>query len=113
MNLQQPCSICVMAHQNFRVSAVADSLHMSQPGVSKQIQSLEDELNIELFLRRGKRMIGRTPEGEKVFYLTQQAIRVIENIRKVGQNFSDGERGEFMVATTPLSPTTNLLRGAL
>ena len=102
-----------MARQNFQVPAATDSLHMSQPGMSQQIQSLEDELNIELFLRREKRMIERSPEGEKVFYLTQQAIRVIENIRKVGQNFSDGERGEFMVATTPLSPTTNLLRGAL
>ena len=76
-----------MARQNFKVPAATDSLHMSQPGMSQQIQSLEDELNIELFLRREKRMIERSPEGEKVFYLTQQAIRGIENIRKVGQTF--------------------------
>lgn len=57
-----------MARQNFKVSAAVDSLHMSRPGVSKQIQPLEDALQ----------------GGEKVFRLTQRAICDIENIRKVG-----------------------------
>ena len=68
MNLQQLC-------------AAADNLHTSQPGVSKQVQLLEAELHAELFLRRGKRIVGMTPEGERVCHFAQQAIRDIEKIR--------------------------------
>ena len=61
MNLQQLRFICAVVRQNFNASAAADSLYTSQPGVSKQIQLLEEEINVALFVRKGKRIIGMTP----------------------------------------------------
>ncbi len=100
MNLQQLRFICAVVRQNFNASAAADSLYTSQPGVSKQIQLLEEEINVALFVRRGKRIIGMTPAGEQIFTFAQRVVGDIENIRKVGQEFSQGDRGEFVIATT-------------
>ena len=100
MNLQQLRFICAVVRQNFNASAAADSLYTSQPGVSKQIQLLEEEINVALFVRKGKRIIGMTPAGEQIFTFAQRVVGDVENIRKVGQEFSQGDRGEFVIATT-------------
>ena len=100
MNLQQLRYVCAVVRQKFNVSAAAEALYTSQPGVSKQIQLLEDELGVELFVRKGKRMIGMTPAGERIVDYAQRMVRDMENIRKVGQEFSRGDYGRLVVATT-------------
>ena len=100
MNLQQLRFICAVVHQNFNVSAAAEALYTSQPGVSKQIQLLENELGVKLFARMGKRITGMTAAGEQVYDLAQRVVRDVENIRKMGQQFSRGDCGNLVIATT-------------
>lgn len=100
MNLQQLRFICAVVHQNFNVSAAAEALYTSQPGVSKQIQLLENELGVKLFARMGRRITGMTAAGEQVYDLAQRVVRDVENIRKMGQQFSHGDCGNLVIATT-------------
>ena len=100
MNLQQLRFICAVVHQNFNVSAAAEALYTSQPGVSKQIQLLENELGVKLFARMGKRITGMTAAGEQVYNFAQRVVRDVENIRKMGQQFSRGDCGNLVIATT-------------
>lgn len=100
MKLQQLRYIWEVAHHDLNVSATAQSLYTSQPGISKQIRMLEDELGVEIFARSGKHLTRITPAGEAILKTTGEILRKVESIKQVAQEFSDERRGSLSIATT-------------
>nr|WP_298251001.1 HTH-type transcriptional regulator CysB [uncultured Halomonas sp.] len=100
MKLQQLRYVWEVTRHNLNVSATAQSLFTSQPGISKQIRLLEDELGVEIFARSGKHLTRVTPAGQAIVELASEVLRLTENIKEVAQEFSDERRGSLSVATT-------------
>lgn len=100
MKLQQLRYICEVARHDLNVSATAQSLFTSQPGISKQIRLLEDELGVEIFNRAGKHLTHVTPAGEAILQIAGEILRKAEMIRQVAQEFGDDQRGSLSIATT-------------
>ena len=100
MKLQQLRYIWEVARHDLNVSATAQSLYTSQPGISKQIRLLEDELGVEVFARSGKHLTRVTPAGEKILEVAGDILRKVESIKQVAQEFSDEKMGSLDVATT-------------
>lgn len=100
MKLQQLRYIWEVAHHDLNVSATAQSLFTSQPGISKQIRLLEDELGVEVFARSGKHLTHITPAGEVILELAGEILRKAESIKRVAQEFSNERSGTLSIATT-------------
>ncbi|GAA5523616.1 HTH-type transcriptional regulator CysB [Microbulbifer aestuariivivens] len=100
MKLQQLRYIWEVAHHDLNVSATAQSLFTSQPGISKQIRLLEDELGVEIFARSGKHLTRVTPAGEAILKTAGEILRKVDNIRQVAQEFSNDQKGSLSIATT-------------
>lgn len=100
MKLQQLRYIWEVTRHNLNVSATAQSLFTSQPGISKQIRLLEDELGVEIFARSGKHLTRVTPAGQAIVELAGQVLRTADNIKQVAQEHSDERRGSLSIATT-------------
>ncbi|MCY0966471.1 HTH-type transcriptional regulator CysB [Parathalassolituus penaei] len=100
MKLQQLRYIWEVAHHDLNVSATAQVLYTSQPGISKQIRLLEDELGVEIFARSGKHLTRITPAGEAILAIAGDILRKVEGIKQVAQEFSDESRGSLSIATT-------------
>ena len=100
MKLQQLRYIWEVAHHDLNVSATAQSLYTSQPGISKQIRLLEDELGVEIFSRSGKHLTRITPAGEAILRTAGEILRKVESIKQVAQEFSNEKKGSLSVATT-------------
>ena len=100
MKLQQLRYIWEVAHHDLNVSATAQSLFTSQPGISKQIRLLEDELGVEIFARSGKHLTRVTPAGEAILKTAGEIMRKVENIKQVAQEFSNDQKGSLSIATT-------------
>lgn len=100
MKLQQLRYIWEVAHHDLNVSATAQSLYTSQPGISKQIRLLEDELGVEVFSRSGKHLTRITPAGEAILKTAGEILRKVESIKQVAQEFSDERKGSLSIATT-------------
>lgn len=100
MKLQQLRYIWEVAHHDLNVSATAQSLFTSQPGISKQIRLLEDELGVEVFSRSGKHLTRITPAGETIIEQAGEILRKVDSIKRVAQEFSHEKRGSLDVATT-------------
>jgi LysR family cys regulon transcriptional activator len=82
------------------VSAAAAALHTSQPGISKQIRSLEDELGIEVFVRRGKRITAITEPGKAVIAIAERMLADAANLKRAGEDFAGEKLGTLTIATT-------------
>lgn len=100
MKLHQLKYVHEVARQGLNISAAAEALHTSQPGVSKQIQLLEDELNLQIFQRNGKRLTGITEPGKHIIKLAATVMLEMQNIKRVGDEFSKVETGVLTIATT-------------
>ena len=100
MKLQQLRYIWEVAHHDLNVSATAQSLFTSQPGISKQIRLLEDELGLEVFARSGKHLTRITPGGEIIIREAGEILRRVEGIKKIAQEFSNQRKGDLSIATT-------------
>lgn len=100
MKLQQLRYIWEVSRHDLNVSATAQSLYTSQPGISKQIRLLEDELGVEVFARSGKHLTRVTPAGEAILEVAGQILQKVESIKQVAQEFSDEKKGSLAVATT-------------
>ncbi|GAB5414439.1 MAG: HTH-type transcriptional regulator CysB [Congregibacter sp.] len=100
MKLQQLRYIWEVAHHDLNVSATAQSLYTSQPGISKQIRLLEDELGVEIFSRSGKHLTHVTPAGQVILEAAGEVLRKVESIKHVAQEYSDEKRGALSIATT-------------
>jgi len=100
MKLQQLRCILEVVQNDFNISKAANSLHTSQPGVSKQIQLLEDEVGVQIFQRNGKRLTGLTEPGQQVFDSISEIIREEKNIKRVSEEYEKKDTGNFTIATT-------------
>ena len=100
MKLQQLRYIWEVAHHDLNVSATAQSLYTSQPGISKQIRLLEDELGVEVFSRSGKHLTRVTPAGEVIIRIAGEILRQVESVKQVAQEFSNERKGSLSIATT-------------
>ncbi|MBN7798816.1 HTH-type transcriptional regulator CysB [Parahaliea mediterranea] len=100
MKLQQLRYIWEVAHHDLNVSATAQSLYTSQPGISKQIRLLEDELGVEVFARSGKHLTHVTPAGEAILKAAGEVLRKVESIKQVAQEYSNEKKGSLSIATT-------------
>ena len=100
MNLQQLRYLCAIVDHRLNVSDAAETLCTSQPGVSKQVRQLEDELGVRVFVRAGKRLASITPAGEAVVAAARRALKEVENLRRVGAEFRNEDAGTLAIATT-------------
>jgi LysR family transcriptional regulator, cys regulon transcriptional activator len=100
MNLQQIRYAREVARSGLNVSEAALALHTSQPGVSKQIRLLEEELGVEIFVRHGKRIVGVTEPGRQVLAIAERLMREVDNLRQVGDEFAREASGRLTIATT-------------
>jgi len=100
MKLQQLRYICEVARHNLNLSNAAEALFTSQPGISKQIRSLEDELGVDIFVRHGKRVVAVTEPGHAILEIAQRVLKDVENLRQVGEEFTEEDSGHLTIATT-------------
>ncbi len=100
MNFQQLRSVREAARRGFNLTEVAAALHTSQPGVSRQIRELEEELGIEIFVRAGKRLTGLTAPGRTALPIVERLLQEAENLRRAGDDFAAQGRGTLTIAAT-------------
>lgn len=100
MKLRQLVYINEVAKRRLNITAAAEALHTSQPGVSKQIRLLEDELGVQIFERNGKHLDRITPAGERILATTRRILSEAENITRTASEFADADLGALSVATT-------------
>src|SRR5207344_3213296 len=100
MNFQQLRIIRETVRQNFNLTDAANALFTSQSGVSKHIKDLEDELGIELFIRRGKRLLGLTEPGKELVEIVERMLLDAKNIKRLAEQFSNRDEGSLTIATT-------------
>lgn len=100
MNFQQLRSIREAARCGFNLTEVANVLFTSQPGVSRQIRELEDELGVEIFERNGKRLIGLTEPGKGILHIIERLLLEAENLRHASQEYAGEQSGTLSIATT-------------
>ncbi|MCG6934002.1 MAG: HTH-type transcriptional regulator CysB [Gallionella sp.] len=100
MNLQQLRFLNEIVRQGLKISDAAAALFTSQPGVSKQIRLLEDELGIEIFVRNGKRIVAITEPGKAVLEIAQRILHDAENLKQVAEEFRSQDSGSLTIATT-------------
>jgi LysR family cys regulon transcriptional activator len=100
MKLQQLRYLREIARHNLNVSDAAAALHTSQPGVSKQIRLLEDELGVQILVRNGKRVVAVTEPGQAILEIADRMLQDADNLRKVGGEYAAEGSGDFAIATT-------------
>ena len=100
MNFQQLRIIHETVRRNFNLTEVANALFTSQSGVSKHIKDLEDELGLELFIRKGKRLLGLTEPGRELSAVVDRMLMDARNIKSIAEQFSNKDHGQLTVATT-------------
>jgi LysR family cys regulon transcriptional activator len=100
MNLQQLRIVRETVRQEFNLTTVAETLFTSQPGVSRHIKELEDELGVEVFVRRGKRLTGLTEPGRELIAVVERIVLDSQNVKRIAAQFSARDRGQLVIAAT-------------
>ncbi|HHA19360.1 MAG: HTH-type transcriptional regulator CysB [Gammaproteobacteria bacterium] len=100
MKLQQLRYVREIARRGFSVSAAANALHTSQPGVSNQVQQLEDELGLQIFERHGKRLTNLTSVGHSVVEMADRVLLDVENIHQLAADSKNDQLGTLSIGTT-------------
>ncbi|WBT37648.1 MULTISPECIES: CysB family HTH-type transcriptional regulator [Hyphomicrobium] len=100
MNFQQLRIIRETVRRNFNLTDAAQALLTSQSGVSKHIRDLEEELGLEIFVRRGKRLLGLTEPGQEVIVIAERILLESENMALLSQQFAKSDSGTLNIATT-------------
>lgn len=100
MNFQQLRSIRETVRRGFNLTEVANALATSQPGVSRQIRELEEELGVEIFVRAGKRLTGLTQPGQALLPVVERMLQDAQNLKHLADDFTQGERGTLAIAAT-------------
>ncbi|AIA71095.1 HTH-type transcriptional regulator CysB [Pectobacterium atrosepticum] len=100
MKLQQLRYIVEVVNHNLNVSSTAEGLYTSQPGISKQVRMLEDELGIQIFARSGKHLTQVTPAGQEVIRIAREVLSKVEAIKAVAGEHTYPDKGSLYVATT-------------
>lgn len=112
MNFQQLRSVREALRCGFNLTEVAKVLHTSQPGVSRQIRELEEELGVDLFVRAGKRLTSLTEVGTVVVPIIENMLKDAESLRRAGEEFTHQGSGRLSIATTH-SQARHALPGAV
>lgn len=100
MNFQQLRIIHETVRQNYNLTEAANALFTSQSGVSKHIKDLEDELGVELFIRKGKRLLGLTDPGKELVKIVERILLDAKNVKRLAEQFSNRKQGRLTIATT-------------
>ncbi len=100
MKLQQLRCLTEVARRGLNVSEAAEALHTSQPGVSKQIRALEDELGVQVFVRHGKRLVSVTEPGRAVVAIAERILAEAQNLRRAGEEFANDQLGTLTISAT-------------
>ena len=100
MKLQQLRYLTEVVRRGLNVSEAAAALHTSQPGVSKQIRALEEELGIEIFIRHGKRLVSITEPGKSAVAIAERILSEAQNLRRAGEEFANDQLGTLTIAAT-------------
>ncbi|WP_233979444.1 HTH-type transcriptional regulator CysB [Pectobacterium versatile] len=100
MKLQQLRYIVEVVNHNLNVSSTAEGLYTSQPGISKQVRMLEDELGIQIFARSGKHLTQVTPAGQEVIRIAREVLSKVDAIKAVAGEHTYPDKGSLYVATT-------------
>lgn len=100
MKLQQLRYIVEVVNHNLNVSSTAEGLYTSQPGISKQVRMLEDELGIQIFERSGKHLTQITPAGRDIIRIARDILAKVESIKSVAGEHTHPERGTLNISTT-------------
>jgi LysR family cys regulon transcriptional activator len=100
MKIQQLKYVREIARRGLSISAAAQALHASQPGVSNQVQQLEEELGLQIFERHGKRLTGITQVGESVLAMAERVLQDVDNIRQLAADSRSDQTGTLSIGTT-------------
>src|SRR6478672_2320771 len=100
MNLQQLRYVSEVARRGLNVSEAAQALHTSQPGVSKQIRALEEELGAAIFVRQGRRFTAITDAGREIVAALDRILAEVANLKAVGEEFAHHSKGSLAIAVT-------------
>ena len=100
MNFQQLRSVREAARRDFNLTEVANALFTSQPGVSRQIRELEEELGVVIFERNGKRLTGLTPPGKGILRIVEKLLVEAENLQQASREYAAQDSGTLTVAVT-------------
>lgn len=100
MNFQQLRIVRETARRNFNLTEVASALYTSQSGVSKHIRDLEEELGLQIFIRRGKRLLGLTEPGRELLPVVERILHDAANIKRLAEHFTSQDEGTLTIATT-------------
>ncbi|HDR1109338.1 TPA: HTH-type transcriptional regulator CysB [Pasteurella multocida] len=100
MKIQQLRYIVEIVNQNLNVTEAANALFTSQPGISKQVRLLEDELGLEIFERNGKHIKSLTPAGQKIVAIARELLVKTQSIRAVANEYTQPNHGVLRIATT-------------
>ncbi|MGJ7581219.1 CysB family HTH-type transcriptional regulator [Variovorax sp. RHLX14] len=100
MNFQQLRSVREAVRSGFNLTDASVALHTSQPGVSRQIRELEDELGVDLFVRAGKRLTGLTAPGDALLPIIERVLTESRNLHQAGQDFLTQDEGLLSIAAT-------------
>ena len=100
MKLQQLKYLLAIVDNGLNITAAAERLYTSQPGVSKQLKLLEEELGLQLFSRKGKSLDRVTPAGEQVIDRARIIMKEVDNIRSLASDYYQEEEGSLSIATT-------------
>lgn len=100
MKIQQLRYLVEVVRRGLNVSEAAEALHTSQPGVSKQIRALEDELGVQVFARHGKRLVSVTEPGKAVVAIAERILAEAQNLRRAGQEYANDRLGTLTIAAT-------------
>jgi LysR family transcriptional regulator, cys regulon transcriptional activator len=100
VNLQQLRYLNEIVRRNLNISEAAAALYTSQPGVSKQVKLLEEELGVAIFVRHGKRIVALSEAGKNVYTIAQRILHESDNLKLVGQEFQNQDTGTLILATT-------------
>jgi LysR family cys regulon transcriptional activator len=100
MKLHQLRYLAAIAQNGLNITAAAEKLHTSQPGVSKQVKLLEDELGFQIFVRDGRNLSRVTPAGQQVIDRAVRILREVQNIKRLSDDFKDEARGTLSIGTT-------------
>src|SRR5574343_759161 len=100
MNLHQFKFVHEAARRNLNLTETAKALHTSQPGISKAILELEEELGVDIFVRHGKRLKRVTEPGLQVLRSVEVILRELGNLKRIGEEFSKQDAGRLSIAAT-------------
>ncbi|MDD7424921.1 MAG: LysR family transcriptional regulator, partial [[Actinobacillus] rossii] len=100
MKIQQLRYVVEIANQNLNVTEAANALYTSQPGISKQVRLLEDELGLEIFERNGKHIKSITPAGKKIISIARELLVKTQAIRAIAEEYTQPNHGVLCIATT-------------